>query len=675
MQWSGSDDANGSALLDYTVYVADNGGAYAAWLTDTMLTEADYIGASGHSYAFYSVARDNAGNVEAVPAVPDAVTTAPDTIPPTVTRVLVASSDWSSDFLNSLGGVGYAIPDGPNQVSLPGGNLNKVILEFSEDVHVAEGDLVLTGVNVPNYGFSALSYDAVAHRATWTISRNLPDDKLLVDLNGSTANAVVDMAGNRLDGDFQFRVNVLPGDVNQDGTVDVKDLEVLAANYRQSVLGWANGDFNCDGVVNVLDLAVLAANYRHTLGGLSLSGPALDMATILGSGTPTPPADQTTEEPPAASTPAATDVATVPPGDSQTNTVTVESGTPTVPANPTAGESSAALVSAVTDVIAAPPGDSQTNTATAEAGTPTAPANQTAGESSAALVSTATDVIAVQLATVRPPPRRSSRAPTVPANPTAGESCAALVSTVADVIAAPPGDSQTNTVTVESGTPTVPANPTAGQSSAALVSAATDVIAVPPGDGQTNTATVESGTPTVPANPTAGQSSAALVSTVTDVIAVRPGDSQTNTVTVESGTPTVPANPTAGQSSAALVSTVTDVIAVPPGDSQTNTATVESGTPTVPANPTAGQSSAALVSTVTDVMAVHPPAVGSTRRLSSLARQPCLPTRRPANLLPPWCPPSPMSSLGDSMRVRLAPSPTQRPSWHSGRVGWLRGPN
>ena len=300
VRWSGSDDADGSGLLDYTIYVSDNGGAYAAWLTNTTLTEADYIGESGHSYAFYSVARDNTGNVEAAPAVPDAVTTAPDTISPTVTRVLVASSAWSSDFLNSLGGVGYAIPDGPNQLRpLPGGNLNEVIIEFSENVIVAEGDLALTGVNVPSYGFSAFSYDPLAHRATWTISRNLPRDQLLVDLDGSTANAVTDMAGNRLDGDFQFRINVLPGDVNQDGTVDAKDLEVLATNYRQSVLGWANGDFNCDGVVNVLDLAVLAANYRHTLGGLSLSGPALDMAAILGSGTPTPPANQTTEEPPA----------------------------------------------------------------------------------------------------------------------------------------------------------------------------------------------------------------------------------------------------------------------------------------------------------------------------------------------------------------------------------------
>ena len=63
-------------------------------------------------------------------------------------------------------------------------------------------------------------------------------------------------------GDFQFRINVLPGDINQDGTVSVEDLAILAANYRKSLSGWANADLNCDGVVDVSDLAVLAANYR-----------------------------------------------------------------------------------------------------------------------------------------------------------------------------------------------------------------------------------------------------------------------------------------------------------------------------------------------------------------------------------------------------------------------------
>ena len=58
---------------------------------------------------------------------------------------------------------------------------------------------------------------------------------------------------------------LLPGDVNLDGTVDVQDLAILAANYRKNVTGgWMQGDFNNDGVVDVQDLALLAANYRRT---------------------------------------------------------------------------------------------------------------------------------------------------------------------------------------------------------------------------------------------------------------------------------------------------------------------------------------------------------------------------------------------------------------------------
>lgn len=75
VSWSGSDAAGGSALRDYTIYVSQDGGAFEEWLTDTTLTESFYQGERGSSYAFYSVARDNAGNTEAAPTAADATTT------------------------------------------------------------------------------------------------------------------------------------------------------------------------------------------------------------------------------------------------------------------------------------------------------------------------------------------------------------------------------------------------------------------------------------------------------------------------------------------------------------------------------------------------------------------------------------------------------------------------
>jgi hypothetical protein len=73
VQWIGTDLVSG--INSYSIYVSDNGGAYKAWLTNTTLTSSVFNGVMGHSYAFYSIATDNAGNVEPQKAIADAQTT------------------------------------------------------------------------------------------------------------------------------------------------------------------------------------------------------------------------------------------------------------------------------------------------------------------------------------------------------------------------------------------------------------------------------------------------------------------------------------------------------------------------------------------------------------------------------------------------------------------------
>jgi hypothetical protein len=73
--WSGANYV-GQAPLDYfDIFVSDNSGPFTIWQGHTRQTGALYNGSFGHTYAFYSVATDTAGNVEAPPATPDAVTT------------------------------------------------------------------------------------------------------------------------------------------------------------------------------------------------------------------------------------------------------------------------------------------------------------------------------------------------------------------------------------------------------------------------------------------------------------------------------------------------------------------------------------------------------------------------------------------------------------------------
>jgi hypothetical protein len=72
VHWSGSDA--GSAVRDYSVFVSYNNGPWQAWLSNTTATSATYHAAAAGNYAFYTIARDDAGNVEAPPASPDAMT-------------------------------------------------------------------------------------------------------------------------------------------------------------------------------------------------------------------------------------------------------------------------------------------------------------------------------------------------------------------------------------------------------------------------------------------------------------------------------------------------------------------------------------------------------------------------------------------------------------------------
>ena len=73
--WAGQDDAGGSGIASFDIYVSDDGGPFTAWLTGTQMTSATYTGQDGHTYAFYSVATDNVGHVQTTPATAQTTTT------------------------------------------------------------------------------------------------------------------------------------------------------------------------------------------------------------------------------------------------------------------------------------------------------------------------------------------------------------------------------------------------------------------------------------------------------------------------------------------------------------------------------------------------------------------------------------------------------------------------
>ena len=66
---SGSNGSTPSGIASYAIYVSTDGGPFSLFATVTPTDpSAIFTGQAGNTYGFYSIATDNAGNVQATPA-------------------------------------------------------------------------------------------------------------------------------------------------------------------------------------------------------------------------------------------------------------------------------------------------------------------------------------------------------------------------------------------------------------------------------------------------------------------------------------------------------------------------------------------------------------------------------------------------------------------------------
>jgi probable HAF family extracellular repeat protein len=155
--------------------------------------------------------------------------------PPHILAVQVGGLTWS--------GGPYRVPDGsPQQVlPLPWSRINQLSLVFDEKVVIPPGALRLTdelGNEVPIFGpFAPFGPGAVGETtAIWMMESFLPlgdytltltDDAtgdLGAPLDGEWSDTTSTESGDgAMGGDFVFTFRVLPGDVNQDGAVNILD--------------------------------------------------------------------------------------------------------------------------------------------------------------------------------------------------------------------------------------------------------------------------------------------------------------------------------------------------------------------------------------------------------------------------------------------------------------------
>ncbi|MFZ5829853.1 MAG: hypothetical protein ACOY3P_07185, partial [Planctomycetota bacterium] len=176
----------------------------------------------------------------------------------------------------------YPVPMGSvNQLkAFPMATVDIIEIEFSEPVVLDKGDLALVGVNTAGFNIAESTFSCYSRYAWWTLPHAIGADKLLLCLD---ADSICDEAGNLLDGewtdcvscisgdgspggDFHFRFNVLPGDLNGDGLVGQSDFGIFAYNYGAGPFATPfMGDLNGDGSVSNSDFGIFAFRYGSSL--------------------------------------------------------------------------------------------------------------------------------------------------------------------------------------------------------------------------------------------------------------------------------------------------------------------------------------------------------------------------------------------------------------------------
>ncbi len=162
-----------------------------------------------------------------------------------------------------------------NNVGLTGASIH-----FTEPVTIPSGSVSVWGVSAGTVSDFTTSYNPVQRWLTITFNPAIHDDRVTVVVDYT----VVDLSGNELDGEILnpanaslpsgdgirggqavFRINVLQGDANRDGTVNSFDGTLIQASLGKCTgqPGFnPNADLNGDGCVNVLDVGI----YRLAIG-------------------------------------------------------------------------------------------------------------------------------------------------------------------------------------------------------------------------------------------------------------------------------------------------------------------------------------------------------------------------------------------------------------------------
>ena len=214
------------------------------------------VGATSTTYSFVAAATDTGKQFQAIftNSVGSVVTTAAvlTVTQSTSAHVIGMGVKWGTSGTASLvdASGGSLLPNG-RTVDIPWFNINRISITLDRSIaSLSPADVSVTGVVGGNYG----PVSVTGSGSTWTIT-------LLKTI--ASADKVTVTIGNSQMTTYQRKLNVLPGDFNDDGNVTSADVTLI----NNAISGSYNllADLNGDGLIDINDLKLVRGKIGSTL--------------------------------------------------------------------------------------------------------------------------------------------------------------------------------------------------------------------------------------------------------------------------------------------------------------------------------------------------------------------------------------------------------------------------
>ncbi len=248
---------NAGQTATFTAAATGNPTPTVQWQVNTGSGFNNIGGATSTTLNVVTTAADNGNLYRAVftNTVGSATTTAATlTVLPVAATITQTTVGWGTQTSTALvtQGDGLRLLPAGRTTSFPWLNINKLNITLSSAQALSPSDVSVMGVAGGNYGPVTISGGGTSYMIMFALPISIPDRVTVIIGNVNITN-------------YARRLDVLPGDVNDDGVVNAADMSAVTAQVNTPTALYVFADIDGSGVVNQTDYTEVRRRIGRTL--------------------------------------------------------------------------------------------------------------------------------------------------------------------------------------------------------------------------------------------------------------------------------------------------------------------------------------------------------------------------------------------------------------------------